>query len=87
MEWNQVHDKLVALAKDRARLDADEAIWLLEGLRQSVHVPLGMGTYLEYLERVFGYRPRFAAERLRVAQRCEGERGRAGGSCRVPPYR
>ncbi len=71
MEWNQVHDKLVALAKDRARLDADEAVWLLEGLRQSIHVPLGMGTYFEYLERVFGYRPRFAAERLRVAQALE----------------
>ncbi len=71
MEWNEVHDKLVALANDRARLDAEEAVWLLEGLRQSVHVPLGMGTYFEYLERVFGYRPRFAAERLRVAQALE----------------
>ncbi len=71
MDWNEVHDKLVVLANDRARLDADEAVWLLEGLRQSVHVPLGMGTYFEYLERLFGYRPRFAAERLRVAQALE----------------
>jgi len=38
---------------------------LLEGLHQAVHVPLGMGTYFEYLELLFGYRPRFAVRGLR----------------------
>jgi hypothetical protein len=56
------------LACSRAALDAEEARWLVEAMRVRVYEPLGFGTLLEYLERVLGYGPRLARERLRVAE-------------------
>jgi hypothetical protein len=67
-QWQVIHETLVGLAGDRARLDSREAIWLVAGWRAKVHKRLGMGSYREYLERLFGYGPREAAERLRVAR-------------------
>jgi hypothetical protein len=67
-EWKRVHDQLCRLAKTKAAYDADEAHWLVEGQRARVHEPLGYGSYFEYLERLFGYTPRLAAEKLRVAE-------------------
>jgi len=61
----------VGIAKRRAGLDVDEAKWLLIARREQVHVPLGFGSFLEYLERTLGYRPRSAIERLRVAEELE----------------
>jgi hypothetical protein len=49
-------------------LDAEEAGWLVEAVRVRVHERLGCGSVLEYLERVLGYGPRLAKERLRVAE-------------------
>ncbi len=39
--------------------------------RTKVHVELGFGSFVEYVERVLGYRPRTAVERLRVAEALE----------------
>jgi hypothetical protein len=44
---------------------------LLLGLRAGVHLHLGYGTFAEYVERLFGYKPRWTEERLRVAEALE----------------
>jgi len=69
--WREAHDRLVGIAKRRAGLDVEEATWLLIARREQVHVPLGFGSFLEYMERTLGYRPRTAIERLRVADELE----------------
>jgi hypothetical protein len=61
----------VRLASARARLDWEEGRSLLLGLRAGVHVHLGYGTFAEYVERLFGYKPRWTEERLRVAEALE----------------
>jgi hypothetical protein len=66
-DWRVVHGKLVDLARRKAGYDAEEARWLLAGRTAKVHLECGYGSYLEYLERVLGYGPRLARERLRVA--------------------
>ena len=66
--WREVHGELVRVARAKGALDAEEARWLVEGKRVRVHEPLGHGSYLQYLEHVFGYGPRLAGERLRVAE-------------------
>ena len=70
-DWRSVDRQLRSLAQRRAALDVDEARLLLLARRLDVHVPLGYGTFVEYVERVLGYRPRTAQERLRVAERLE----------------
>src|SRR5450432_2676642 len=45
--------------------------WLLLALRSAVHVHLGFGSFGEYVERLFGYRPRSTQEKLRVAAALE----------------
>jgi len=47
--WRVAHDQLVGTAKRRAGLDVDEAKWLLIARREQVHVPLGFGSFLEYM--------------------------------------
>jgi HNH endonuclease len=42
------------------------------GKRVRVHEKLGYSTYLSYLEHVFGYGPRLASERIRVAEALTG---------------
>ncbi len=66
--WREVDRNLRAMAKNRAMLDAQEAPWLrlVEELRIWRHV--GMVSAIDYLERVLGYEPRTAQERLRVAR-------------------
>ncbi|HEX2685604.1 MAG TPA: HNH endonuclease, partial [Kofleriaceae bacterium] len=49
-------------------LDASEARWLREAEALQIWRPLGMVSALDYLERVLGYAPRTAQERLRVAR-------------------
>ncbi len=66
--WKRVHGELVRLARSKGAYDAEEARWLLEGRRVRVHEPLGYATFLSYLEHVFGYGPRLASERVRVAE-------------------
>ncbi len=70
--WKRVHGELTRLARSKGAYDAEEARWLLEGKRVRVHEPLGYSTFLSYLEHVFGYGPRMAGERLRVAEALVG---------------
>jgi len=45
--------------------------WLLAAQRSAVHVHLGYGAFGEYVERMFGYKPRTTLEKLRVAEALE----------------
>jgi hypothetical protein len=69
--WKRAHSELVRLAALRASLDWDEGCWLLSALRFGAHLKLGYGSFFEYVERLFGYRPRFTQEKLRVAEALE----------------
>src|SRR5262245_15784885 len=70
-DWQGVHHRLTSLAKDRAELDEEQGRLLLAALRAGVHGKLGFGSFVEYVERLFGCGPREAAERLRVARALE----------------
>ena len=52
----------------RSALDAEEARWLREAEALQIWKPLGMVSALDYMERILGYAPRTAQERLRVAR-------------------
>src|SRR5512144_2601835 len=67
-EWQAVDHALRTIARRRAVLDADEARWLRKAEALQIWRPLGMVSALDYLERVLGYAPRTAQERLRVAR-------------------
>src|SRR5512143_3690695 len=67
-DWRSVDRALRTIARRRAALDADEAHWLREAEALQIWRPLGMVSALDYMERVLGYRPRTAQERLRVAR-------------------
>ena len=70
--WVVAHQALSRLAKERAAADAEEGRWLLAALRSAAHVHLGFGSFSEYIERWFGYKPRSTHEKLRVAEALEG---------------
>src|SRR5213595_2997386 len=59
---------LRSLAQQQCARDADEAHWLRLAEAQKAWPELGYVHALEYLEEVFGYAPRTALERLRVAR-------------------
>ncbi len=65
------HEALAGLAKTRAEHDFEEGKCLLAALRSAVHVHLGFGSFAEYVDRLFGYRPRWVQEKLRVAEALE----------------
>ena len=67
----RAHEALSRLARERARADAEEGRWLLAALRSAAHVHLGFGSFGEYVERLFGYKPRSTQEKLRVAEALE----------------
>jgi hypothetical protein len=70
-EWVRAHEALSRLARERAAADAEEGRWLLAALRSAAHVHLGYGSFGEYVERLFGYKPRSTQEKLRVAEPLE----------------
>ena len=70
-EWKAAHEALSRLARQRAAADAEEGRWLLRASRASTHEHFGMSSFVEYCERMFGYRPRTTMERLRVAEALE----------------
>jgi hypothetical protein len=70
--WVEAHEALSRLARERAALDAEEGRWLLRALRSAAHVHLGFGSFCQYVERLFGYKPRTTQEKLRVAESLEG---------------
>jgi hypothetical protein len=71
---------LKRIAKRRRELDREEAEWLLKAERARVHTRFGYGSFFEYLERVLGYGPKTAIDRLRVAHTLEAHPalGKAG---------
>jgi hypothetical protein len=71
LSWQVTHENLTRIAKKRAEVDAEEAVWLIRGMRERLHVHLGYGSYLEYLERTFGYDRKVGLERIRVAHALE----------------
>jgi len=71
IDWREVDGQLRSLAVRRAALDAEEARLLREAERLQIWRPLGMVSVLDYMERVLGYTPHVAMERLRVARSLE----------------
>jgi hypothetical protein len=67
-DWRRVDRALRAIRRRRAVLDAEEARWLREAEALQIWRPLGMVSALDYMERVLGYAPRTAQDRLRVAR-------------------
>jgi hypothetical protein len=67
-DWLQVHEKLMSLARTRAGLEWEEGEWLLRAFDSNLHVRLGYGSFVEYVERLFGFGPRVTMEKLRVAK-------------------
>ena len=51
--------------------DAEEGRWLLRAQRAATHVHLGVGSFVAYVEQLFGYKPRSILEKLRVAEALE----------------
>jgi len=66
-DCRQVHARLLTLRRRRARLDHEEMLALRDAIRVQVWREVGAASMREYLERVLGYGPRAANERLRVA--------------------
>ncbi|HUS31457.1 MAG TPA: hypothetical protein VMZ53_23285, partial [Kofleriaceae bacterium] len=64
----QIDRALRDLAQQHAALEADEAHWLRLADQQKIWPKLGYVHALEYLEDVFGYAPRTAKDRIRVAR-------------------
>ena len=70
-DWRTIDGHLRDIASRRCALDAEEARWLREAERLQIWRPLGMVSALDYMERVLGYAPHAAMERLRVARALE----------------
>ena len=68
VDWRRVDRALRAIRHRRAALDAEEARWLREAEALQIWRPLGMVSAVDYMERVLGYAPRTAQDRLRVAR-------------------
>jgi hypothetical protein len=67
-DWRTVDRALRMIAHRRGELDGEEARWLREAEALQIWRPLGMVSALDYCERVLGYAPRAAQDRLRVAR-------------------
>src|SRR6266702_989444 len=71
IDWRRAHEELSYLAKTRARHDWSEGVSMLQALRAGAHVHLGFASFAEYIERLFGYKPRWTQERVRMAESLE----------------
>jgi 5-methylcytosine-specific restriction endonuclease McrA len=65
--WQEIDHDLRMIAKQQRVLDGEEAALLCIAVKQRVWEELGKATLLEYLEDIFGYGPKVAYERVRVA--------------------
>ena len=70
-DWQDIDANLRRLAKARAALDVEEARWLRAAAAEHVYRYFGCSSVIEYLERVLGYTPKVAVERMRVATALE----------------
>jgi hypothetical protein len=68
-EWERVDHQLRALAQQYVSLEAQLARWLREADRVKVWKYAGCVSMNEYLERLFGFSPRQARDRMLVAKR------------------
>jgi hypothetical protein len=68
-EWKRVDDRLRSLAKKYVSLEAELARWLREAQRIKAWKHAGCVSMNEYLERLFGFTPRQARDRVLVARR------------------
>lgn len=71
MDWQFIDAQLRAIAKNRAAEDSREAAFLCAAQRMRIWERLGHVSMIDYMERVLGYGPRAARERLRVARALE----------------
>src|SRR5687768_3172185 len=69
--WVTAHEELMALARRRSELDGLEGPALLRALRAGVHRHLALGSFAEYVERLFGYSRRTLEDKLRTAEALE----------------
>jgi hypothetical protein len=67
-EWQQVDRRLREYRQHRSALDAAEALDLLRAEQLKIYIVFGCVTMFEYMERVLGYKPHTARERMRVAR-------------------
>jgi hypothetical protein len=67
-EYQRIDRRLRDYARRRAALDAAEAFDLRRAEGLKMHIFFGYSTLYEYMERVLGYRPHVARERMRVAR-------------------
>lgn len=70
-DWQDVDRELRSIAKRQSGLDAELMRALREAERVRLWRHLGCVSMMEYLERVFGYSPRVAQERIRTARKLE----------------
>jgi hypothetical protein len=70
-QWVAAHEELTLLARRRSELDGLEGPALLRALRAGVHRHLGLGSFGEYVERLFGSRRRTLEDKLRTAEALE----------------
>jgi len=67
-EWQEVDRRLPEYARRRSTLDAVEAFDFVRAEQLKIYVSFGFVSLYEYLERVLGYKPHTARERMRVAR-------------------
>ena len=67
-EWQEIDRRLREYALHRTTLDAAEAFDLLRAEQLKLYMSCGFATLYEYMERVLGYAPHAARERMRVAR-------------------
>ena len=70
-DWVEVDRRIRALAKRQSGLDYEIGVELLTAHGLGLHRRLGMGSFSEYVERLFGKRLGSISERLRVARALE----------------
>ena len=66
-DWTKAHEALLLLARERSELEGREGRALLLAMRAGVHEHLGYGSFVEYVERLFGHSPRTTMDKLRTA--------------------
>ena len=67
-ECRAVHQRLCEYAKHRSALDAAEAFDLVRAEQFKVYVFHACSSHYDYMERILGYGPHAARERMRVAR-------------------
>lgn len=70
-DWRGIHDVLLRLAGEAARIDFEVGQALIRAERARVHEKMGYGSLIEYADRLLGFAPHTTRERLRIAKALE----------------